>query len=112
MECPVAVADPEIGTPPIQDRVELLDHYPDLPLRWKRPHCLANPLADVATRLCAWPHQKHLPRIFPELKAEKCETFCQCRQPALLLVHHQSKSGKLCLQLLPRDPGESPCLPP
>lgn len=32
MECPVAVADPEIGTPPIRDRVQLLDHHADLPV--------------------------------------------------------------------------------
>ena len=32
MECPVAVADSEIGTPPIQNRVQLLDHHADLPI--------------------------------------------------------------------------------
>src|SRR5204863_5773297 len=97
MECPVAVADPEIGTPPIQDRVQLLDHHPDLPIRRKRPHRIADPLTNIAARLFAWPHQKHPPRSLPELEAEKREAFCQRGQPTLLLVHHQSKSRKLGL---------------
>src|ERR1700726_4684431 len=33
MECPGAVADPEIGTPPIQERVQLLDS-PRRPAHW------------------------------------------------------------------------------
>ena len=44
------------------------------------------------------------PRSFPELKAQKRETLRQRRQPTLLLVHHQMKSGKLTLQLIPRHP--------
>src|ERR1035437_139757 len=104
MECPVTVANPEIGAPPIQDRVQLLDHYAEWPIRGYRPHCLTNPLTDIAARLLAGPHQKHPPRSLPELEAEKREAFYQRRQPALLLVHHQSKSGKLALQLLPRHP--------
>src|SRR3984957_5510251 len=98
MECPIAIADPEIGTPPIQDRVQLLDHYADLPIRRKRPHRLADPLADIAARLFTRPHQKHPPRIFTELKAKEREAFCQCRYATLLLIHHQLKSGKLNLQ--------------
>jgi hypothetical protein len=56
MERPVAVADPEIGTPPIQDGVQLLDHAADRPIGRKRSHYLANPLADIAARFIAWPH--------------------------------------------------------
>src|SRR5215472_1429753 len=94
MKCPVAVANPEIGTPPIQDRVQLPDYHVDLPIRRIRSHRLADPLTDIAARLFAWPHQKHPPRSLPELEAEEREAFCQRRQPALLLVHDQSKSGK------------------
>jgi hypothetical protein len=50
MECPVTVADPKIGTPPIQDRIQLLDHHADLPVRRKRSHYLTDSLTDVATR--------------------------------------------------------------
>src|SRR5690349_12604632 len=57
MECPVAVANPEIGTPPIQDRVQLLDHDADLPAGRKQSHCFANPLTDIAARLFTRPHQ-------------------------------------------------------
>src|SRR5579859_154753 len=101
MECPIAIADPEVGTPPIQDRVQLLDHHADLPVRRNRSHCITDPLPDIAARLLAWPHQQHPPRSLPELEAEEREAFCQRRQPTLLLVHHQTKSGKLGLQLPP-----------
>src|ERR1700733_6925976 len=57
MECPVAVADPEIDTPPIQDRVQLLDHHADLAIGRKRSYRFANPLTDIAARLFARPHQ-------------------------------------------------------
>ena len=57
MECPIAVANPEIGAPPIQDRVQLLDHHADLPIGRKRSHCFANPLTDIAARPFARPHQ-------------------------------------------------------
>ena len=98
MKCPVAVADPEIGAPPIQDRIQLLDHYADLPVGRKRPHYLADPLADMAARLFTWPHQEHPPRCCPELEAQEREAFRQRRQATLLLVHHQSKSCKLRLK--------------
>src|SRR5580704_16274035 len=75
MECPVAVADPEIGTPPIQDRVQLLDHHADLPIRRKRSYRLANPLTDITARLLARPHQKHPPRSFPNFEAQDRETL-------------------------------------
>jgi hypothetical protein len=100
MECPIAVANPEIGAPPIQNRVQLLDHHADLPIRRKRPHRIADPLTDIAARLFARPHQQHPPRSFPKLEAEKRETVCQRCQSTLLLVHHQMKSRKLSPQLL------------
>src|SRR5215469_13079103 len=75
MECPVAVADPKIGTPPIQDQIQLLDYYADLPVRRKRSHYFADPLADMAARLFTWPHQEHPPRCFPELEAQEREAF-------------------------------------
>src|ERR1700730_16958670 len=74
MECPVAIADSEIGAPPIQNRVQLLNHHADLPIRRKRSHHLADPLADIAARLLAWPHQHHPPRSLPELEAKERET--------------------------------------
>src|SRR5580693_676172 len=63
MECPITVADPEIGAPPIQDRVQLLDHHADLPIGRKRSHRFTNPVTDIAARLFAWPHQNHPPRL-------------------------------------------------
>ena len=56
MERPVAVADPEIGTPPIQDGVQLLDRAGDRPIGRKRAHHFANPLTDITARFIAWPH--------------------------------------------------------
>jgi len=104
MECPVAVADPEVGTPPVQDRIQLLDHHINSPVRWKRPHRLARPLADVAARLFAWPHIQQPPRRLPKLEAQEREAVSKRRQPTLLLIHHQSKSSELSLELLPRRP--------
>src|SRR6202167_3599041 len=104
MEWPITVADPEIGAPPIQDRVQLLDHHADLPIGRKGPHRFANPVTDIAARLFARPHQKHPSRSLPEFETEKRETFRQACQPTLLLVHYQAKSRKLNLQLLPRHP--------
>ena len=69
MECPVAVADPEVGTPPVQDWIQPLDHHIDSPVRRKRPHHLTRPLADIAARLFAWPHIQQPPRSLPELEA-------------------------------------------
>src|SRR3954469_10853953 len=104
MECPIAVTSPEIGTPPIQNRVQLLDHYIDSSVRWERPHYFANPVANIEARLLAWPHVQHPPRSLPKLEAEKREPFCQRRQPTLFLIHDQVKSTELSLQL-------RPCLP-
>src|SRR5579871_3138542 len=102
MECPVAVADSEVGAPPIQYRVQFLDHHADWHVRRKRSHHFADPLTDMVTRLLAWPHVQHPPRSLPKLEAQEREAFCQHRQPTLLLVHHQLKSSELRLQLLPR----------
>src|ERR1700722_3037092 len=70
----------------------------------KSSHRFTNPVSDIAARLFARPHQKHPPRSLPEFEAEKRETFRKGCQPTLLLVHHQAKSRKLSLQLLPRRP--------
>src|SRR5580704_18285812 len=102
MECPVAVADPEVGAPPIQHRIQLLDHHADLYVRRKRPHHFADPLTDMVTRLLAWPHVQPPSRSLPKLEAQEREAFCQRRQPTLFLVHHQLESSELRLQLLPR----------
>src|ERR1700722_17268735 len=104
MECPITVANPEIGTPPIQDRVQLLHHHADLPIGREGPHRFANPVTDIAARLLAWPHQKHPPRSLPEFETEKRETIRQRCQPTLFLVRNQAKFCKLSLQLLPRHP--------
>jgi len=48
MEGPVAVTDPEVGTPPIQYRVQLLDRHADLHVRRKRPRHLTDPPTDSA----------------------------------------------------------------
>src|ERR1700675_2883406 len=104
MECPVTVPNPEIGAPPIQDRIQLLDHHIDLSVRRERPCHFTHALANVAAGLITWPHTQHPTRRLTEIEAEKRETFCQRRQPALLLIHHQVKSGELTLELLPRLP--------
>src|ERR1700680_4520335 len=75
MECPITVADPKIGAPPIQDRVQLLDHHADRPIGRKGPDHFTNPVTDIAARLFARPHQKHPPRSLPEFETEKRETF-------------------------------------
>src|ERR1700677_1840302 len=104
MECPVTVPHPEIGAPPIQDGVQLLDHHIDASVRRERPCHFTHALANIAAGLLTWPHTQHPARRLSELEAEKRETFCQCRQPTLLLFHHQVKSGELTLESLPRRP--------
>src|SRR4028119_705326 len=103
MESPVAVPNPKVGTPPIQDGIQLLDHDVDASITRKRSDHLAYPLTDIAARLFARPHQQHPPRSFTELEAQKREPVCQRCQPTLLLINDQLKSGKLRLQLIPRQ---------
>src|SRR3954449_11924996 len=98
MECPVAVACPEVGAPPIEDRIQLLDHHSDLLVGRKRSHHFAHPLTDIAARLLAWPHAQHPAGGLSKLEAKERESFCQRCQPTLLLIDHQSKSCELCLQ--------------
>src|SRR6266852_7250201 len=102
MECPVTVPYPEVGTPPIQDRVQLLDHHIDASVRRKRPCHFTYALANIAAGLLTWPHTQHPTRRFTEFEAQKRETLSQRRQPTLLLIHHQVKSGELTLELIPR----------
>src|SRR5215472_6198567 len=104
MKCPVTVPNPEVGAPPIQDGVQLLDHHVDASVRRERPRHFTHALANIAAGLLTWPHTQHPTRRLTELKAEKRETFCQGRQPALLLIHHQVKSGELALESFPRLP--------
>src|SRR5437899_4534267 len=107
MECPVTVPNPEVGTPPIQDGVQLLDHHIDASVRRRRPCHFTHALASIAAGLLTRPHTQHPTRRLTELEAEKRETFCQRRQPTLLLIHHQMKSGELTLESLPRRPSLS-----
>src|SRR5258707_4050700 len=102
MEDPVAVAGPKIGTPPIQDRMQLPNHLSDRRATGKRPHYFAHPVPDVLARILARPHVQHPSRGFPELETQKREALFHRGQPTLLLVHHQSKSRKLALETLPR----------
>src|SRR5882672_11135148 len=111
MECPVTVPNPEVGTPPIQDGVQLLDHHIDASVRRKRPCHFTHALANIAAGLLTRPHTQHPTRRLTELEAEKRETFCQRRQPTLLLIHHQMKSGELTLESLPRPEPLAPFAP-
>ena len=104
MECPVTVADSEIGAPPIQDRIQLLDHYIDSPVGRKRTHHFARSLADIAARLFTWPQVQHPPCRLPELETQEREALAQRRQPTLLVIHDQAKAGELSLEVLPRCP--------
>jgi hypothetical protein len=70
---PVAVADPKVRTPPIQNRVQLPDHRSDHLVTWKRSHHLTHPLPNIAARLRARPHQRHSAKGFPKLEAQKRE---------------------------------------
>src|SRR3954471_18387566 len=101
MECPITVADPKVSTAPIQDRVQLLDYQIDAPIGWEWPHDFANPQANVAARLFAVPHVQQSPCSLPELETQEREPFFKRCQPALLLVHHQSKGDKLFLKSFP-----------
>src|ERR1700681_3928295 len=102
MECPVTVPNPEIGAPPIQDGVQLLDHQIDVSVLRERPRHFTHALANIAAGLLTWPHTQHPTRRLTELKAKKRETLYQRRQPTLLSIHHQAKSGELTLESLPR----------
>ena len=101
MECPVTVPNPEVGTPPIQDGVQLLDHHIDTSVRRKRPCHFTHALANIAAGLLTWQHTQHPTSRLTELEAEKRETFCQRRQRTLLLIRRQVKSGELTLELIP-----------
>src|SRR5437762_10989968 len=105
MKDPVAVADPEIGTPPIQNRIQLPNHLADRRATGERSDHLAHPIPDMLARLLARPHVQQPSRGFPKLETKKRETLLHRSQPTLLLVHHQSKSRKLALKALPRLPG-------
>src|SRR5919197_639092 len=105
MEDPVAVADPEIGTPPIQGRVQLPNHLTDRGAIGKRSDPLAHPIPDMLARLLARPHVQQPSRGFPEFEAQKREALLHRGKTALLLVHHQSQSRKLALETLPRSSG-------
>src|SRR6266852_2501056 len=87
---PVAVADPKIGTPPIQNRIQLPNHLTDRRATGKRPDHFAHPVADTLARFLAWPHVQQPHRGFPKLEAEKREALFHRSQTTLLLVHHQS----------------------
>src|ERR1700674_1414590 len=104
MECPVTVPNPEVGTPPIQDRVQLLDHHIDVSVRRKRPRHFTHALANVAARFLAWPHTQHPTRRFTEFEAQEREALAQRRQPTLLLIYDQVKNSELTLESLPRLP--------
>ena len=103
MECPVAVPHSEIGAPPIQT-----GSASGSPHRLARSTETTEPLHaradDVAARFLAWPHTQHPTRRFTKLETQEREAFSQRRQPALLLIHHQVKSGELTLESLPRRP--------
>src|ERR1700746_725077 len=105
MEDPVAVADPEIGTPPIQDRIQLPSHLADRRATGERSDHLAYPIPDMLARLLARPHVQPPSRGCPNLETKKREAFLYRGQTTLLLVHHQSKGRKLALETLPRLPG-------
>lgn len=75
MKDPVAVADPEIGTPSIQDRVQLPNHLADRRAPRKRSNHFANPVPDVLARSLAWPHVQQPYREFPKFEAKKRETL-------------------------------------
>src|SRR6266496_6520454 len=101
---PVTVVGPEIGTPPIQDRVQLPNHLPTRGATGKRPDYFAHPIPDMLARLLARPHVQQPSRGFPKLETQKREALLHRRQTTLLLVHHQSQSRKLALETLPRLP--------
>src|ERR1700730_16780052 len=102
MEDPVAVADSEIGTPPIQDRMQLPNHLADRRATGERSDYLAYPIPDMLARLLSRPHVQQPSRGFPKLENKERNTLFHRGQPTLLLVHHQSKSRKLALETLPR----------
>src|SRR4029077_8040733 len=102
MEDPVAVAGPEIGAPPIQDRIQLPNHLADRRATGERSDNIAYPIPDMLARLLARPHVQQPSRGFPKFETKERETLVHRGQPTLLLVHHQSKSRKLALETLPR----------
>src|SRR6266496_1555602 len=105
MKDPVAVPNPEIGTPPIQDRIQLPNHLADRRATGKRSDHFAHPIPDMLARLLARPPVPQPSRGFPKLETKKRETLFHRGQPTLLLVHHQSKIRKLAWETFPRLPG-------
>jgi len=71
MEDPVAVADPEIGAPPIQDRIQLPNHLTDRRATGERSDHFAYPIPDMLARLLARPHVQQPSRGFPKLETKK-----------------------------------------
>src|SRR5260221_7071186 len=95
MECPVTVPNPEVGTPPIQDGVQLLDHHIDASVRRKRPCHFTHALANIAAGRLTRPHTQHPTRRLTELETEKRQTFYHRRHATLLLILHPIKDGPL-----------------
>src|SRR5713101_9186118 len=88
MEDPVAVPDPKIGTPPIQDRVQLPNHLADRGATGKRSDHLAHPIPDMLARLLARPHVQQPSRGFPELEPKKRKALFRRGQTTLFLIYH------------------------
>jgi hypothetical protein len=101
---PVAVTDAEVGTPPIQDRIQLPDDRHDEPATGNRSRYLTHSLPNIAARPFARPHRQHPTRSFQKLEAQKGEAIFKRCMSALFLVHHQMKLRKLTLQPPPRLP--------
>src|SRR2546423_1321211 len=78
MEDPIAVAGPEIGAPPIQDRIQLPNHLADRRATGKRSDHFAYPIPDMLTRLLAWPHVQH-PSGCVTLPSSRTPAFNQAR---------------------------------
>ena len=70
MECPVTVPLPEIGAPPIQDGVQLLDHHIDSSVRRERPCYFAHALANIAAGLLTWTDYNDAKRALERLHRE------------------------------------------
>src|SRR5260370_24281653 len=98
MKDPVAVPNPKIGTPPIQDRIQLPNPLADRRATGERSDHFAHPIPDMLARLLARPHVQQPSRGFPKLEAEKRKALFHRSKTALLLVHHQSQSRKLALE--------------
>src|SRR5262245_56484363 len=98
VEHPIAVADPEVRAPAVQDRVELPDEIDQAMFACDRAHSLAHLQGYRLYRLASRPEVK-MPFTDAETEAQELEPVASRRQTALFSVQLDRETVELAFQL-------------